>query len=398
MVGGIILAMVISLINVTCGIICGLIGSRLIGHISVVQKFIEALVLVVFTIIALVWNTTVAIYRDLVERFLASQSAAEFAAGATSDEPPQTTEHIGTLFGTAFQQLIDLRLSLSSIESIGLLFLGLLIWFLSALKGRSGFTDPYWGYKPVDQAFRKADDEWNDARDEYDDEVAAIVESEIEELTHAAKDDQVRLTDVFKITNTLRVREREALGLVESWDTEQKQLLKYYRDENLKVRGTEQSVPAYFDSYPSVLEGDEIESLESRLMDLENGAKTTVEQNDTARQMMIAAIHRRRSEHASTRDQEIQRVIDAAERRTQLESPLPSLTRAAVSPRAIADERGTSSANEISKTKIPSIVTIFECCQRSLGRDCDFDRHGGCRLCRFFLDPTPTRGNRSDIG
>jgi len=144
LLGGAITAIGLSGANVTLGYLAGFLGLRYLQHKRLPMKALGASVFAVMTLLALMLNLFAADWRD--------QLAA--LAGRQLDMGSDASFHLWSL------------LQLDSPQSIILLMLGAGVWVFAALKGYSGFDDPYPDYGKMDRAARDAADTLSDFRAE----------------------------------------------------------------------------------------------------------------------------------------------------------------------------------------------------------------------------------------
>jgi hypothetical protein len=156
-VGGASQALLFGVVNVAIGFGAGFLGLRLIGHVKGWLKLLGFTILLGTLSCGAYWNLKVAHYRDLLER----SANAEFLNHASV---------VPTLDW----------LSLSTIESWALLFFGLFVFVLAMLEGRggrSGFSDPYCGYRAVDLVHRETEADYRAAKEEYRAAVRAAIDA-----------------------------------------------------------------------------------------------------------------------------------------------------------------------------------------------------------------------------
>ena len=142
LLGGAITAIGLSGANVTLGYLAGFLGLRYLQHVRLPLKAMGALAFAALTLLALMLNLFAADWRD--------QLAA--LAGRQIDMGSDAGFHIWSL------------LQLNSPQAIILLMLGAGVWVFAALKGYSGFDDPYPDYGKMDRAAQDAADALSDFR------------------------------------------------------------------------------------------------------------------------------------------------------------------------------------------------------------------------------------------
>jgi len=142
LLGGAITAIGLSGANVTLGFIAGFLGLRYLQHRQLPMKLMGALAFAFVGLLALMLNLFAADWRDQ----LASLS------GRTVDMGSDAGFYLWSL------------LALDSPQAIILLMLGAGVWVFSALKGYSGFDDPYPDFGKMDRAAQTASESLSDFR------------------------------------------------------------------------------------------------------------------------------------------------------------------------------------------------------------------------------------------
>jgi len=236
-IGGAILAGFISAINIVTGVAAGFYGWRYLGHKSPTMKYLIGLpVMLVCHGIALFWNVLIAHFREVSEA-LASNTDFNFDPAVLTRD---TLAHMHTngFFGVA------------SVQSLGLLFLGLFIHLYSAKEGWDDLSDRYPDYKKKDLRVTIARENYEDALADVRDEGRDAIEA-IEKLF---KDNTTRTRTCYEITSEMLAlaaqRKQEVRNSEDKWVADGNQLLKTYREVNLQIRD-EGTAPFYFSSYPS---------------------------------------------------------------------------------------------------------------------------------------------------
>ncbi len=238
--GGVVLAALVSAVNIGLGVAAGAVGWRLIGHRFTTPKVIGWLAAITCHVLALFWNLFVAHFREVVEQSaVAAQQAGGFDYASTA---VNTLAHIQTegFFG------------LQTLLSWGLLFIGLGVHLYSAKEGWDDMADRYWDYKPVEQAWREAREDYQaaleDARGDAEDAVRELTAS----LRTQQRDGELNARAIAGLLDSAEHRAIDARNAESEWIRQGAALLKAYRDENAAVR-TDRP-PAYFASYPSAQE------------------------------------------------------------------------------------------------------------------------------------------------
>ena len=228
-VGGVVLAAVISLVNISLGILGGGVGWRLVGHRFPVQKAVGWGVSVAAILLAFFWNIYAAHFREVAE--------AAVDTGTTA-----------TLANHAVDALAHIKahglLGLTSLFSWGLFALGLLVHLAASREAWDDMADRYWDYRRYDRAYRTARLDYEDtvadakaAATEAGREVLAELEAAYAPHTH----DRDRLLALAELAQRRLAEGRDAEA---EWVRQGGALIKAYRDENAQVRSD--PAPAYF--------------------------------------------------------------------------------------------------------------------------------------------------------
>ncbi len=238
--GGVVLAALISLVNIGLGVAAGAVGWRLIGHRFLTPKIIGWVLAITVHVVALFWNLFVAHFREVVEaNAIAAQAAGGFDYTGVA---ANTLAHIQTegFFG------------LQTLLSWGLLFIGLGVHLYSAKEGWDDMADRYWDYKPVEQAWREAREDYEaaleDARADAEDAVKEVTET----LRTRHREGELNARAIAGLLDSAEHRAIDARNAEAEWVRQGAALLKAYRDENAAVRTD--APPAYFSQYPSAQE------------------------------------------------------------------------------------------------------------------------------------------------
>lgn len=225
---GAFLAVVCSVINVALGFLAGFVGLRLLSHVRIALKVTGGVTLLAFILAGGEWNLAIARFRD------------DLAAGGEA-----------SLAGAAASASVS-WLATASPEAIGLLFLGAMIFLAAMLKGRGGhggFTDTYWGYRPVDRDRRVSEDDYKRGKDTYRAQVAAAYEKArvaVRRLHEASRQELQIARETLAEAEERAAEVRDSIG---EWIRDGGSALRFYREENRAVRTL--PAPAYFDIYPS---------------------------------------------------------------------------------------------------------------------------------------------------
>jgi hypothetical protein len=226
LLGGAITAIGLSGANVTLGFLAGFLGLRYLQHARLPIKAMGAAGFGATALLALMLNLFAAAWRDQ----MAALSGRQLDLGADS------SFHLWSL------------LQLESPQAIILLMLGAGVWVFAAMKGYSGFDDPYPDYGKMHRAVRDAEDEYSDLRAEGRRTLEAPVDAAKAALA-------ARLTEMRAEFDAMsRAFDAAALEM-ETLDAQARALdeaaaaaVHLYRRENAAARQT--PAPAYFGTAP----------------------------------------------------------------------------------------------------------------------------------------------------
>lgn len=235
LVGGAVLAGMISAVNILLGLAAGMVGWRYLGHIDPIKKIFGAVVALVLHSAAIAFNLLVAHFREAAELLLAD--------GNFAFEPGQLRE--ATLNHIAINGIFGL----ASLESLALLALGLAIHFYAAKKGWDDFYDRYPDYARVDRNADEAIDAHAEAVTAARNAARLAVEAVEGQATSLANQARTNLNRVRNLLDLAEERRQEVINSEDVWVMTGERLLKIYRDTNLHLR-VEERYPAYFDTYP----------------------------------------------------------------------------------------------------------------------------------------------------
>lgn len=226
LLGGAITAVGLSGANVTLGFLAGFLGLRYLQHASLPTKVMGAAAFAAIAALALMLNLFAADWRD--------QLAA--LNGAQVDMGSDASFHLWSL------------LALDSPQAIILLMLGAGVWVFAALKGYSGFDDPYPDFGKMDRAAKAASEALSDFR--------ADARLELEAPINAAKAALAARTDKMRAEFEAMSKAFDAAALkMELLDAKARALddaaagaVHLYRQENAAARTS--PAPAYFSTEP----------------------------------------------------------------------------------------------------------------------------------------------------
>ena len=226
LLGGAITAIGLSGANVTLGFLAGFLGLRYIQHVRFGQKALGAIAFAGITFLGLMLNLFAADWRDR----LAALSGQQLNGGDDAGF------HLWSL------------LQLSSPQAIILLMLGAGVWVFAALKGYSGFDDPYPEFGKMDRAAVSASDTLSDFRAEARVELEAPIDD-------AKKALAVRLEKMRAEFAAMNKAFDEAAVKMETLDAQARAIddaaaagVHLYRQENVLMRTS--PAPAYFSAPP----------------------------------------------------------------------------------------------------------------------------------------------------
>ncbi|MBK6703020.1 MAG: hypothetical protein IPG56_04025 [Caulobacteraceae bacterium] len=226
LLGGAITAIGLSGANVTLGFIAGFLGLRYLQHREAPMKAMGAVAFAFVGLLALMLNLFAADWRDQ----LATLSGRQVDMGSDA------SFHLWSL------------LSLDSPQAIILLMLGAGVWVFSALKGYSGFDDPYPDFGKMDRAAKAASETLSDFR--------ADARVDLEAPINKAKTELLARVDKMRAEFDAMSKAFDAAAMnMETLDAKGRALddaaasaVHLYRQENAAARTS--PAPAYFSSPP----------------------------------------------------------------------------------------------------------------------------------------------------
>lgn len=183
LIGGAAQALILSLANVSTGLLLGLIGIRLACHRQWrlrVFGWLASLCLVSF---GFFWNLYVAHLRNASELLAAAQRGSK---GHNLTQAP----------ANALDLMISSPFDFSSSDSIALLVLGLLIFGFATIEGRSGLADPYWGYKARDQGLADARADHGAMKERYRRALSRVLEQNGAHIDRIMASDQQKMDQI----------------------------------------------------------------------------------------------------------------------------------------------------------------------------------------------------------
>lgn len=226
LLGGAITAIGLSGANVTLGYLAGFLGLRYLQHVKLPLKAMGALGFAALALMALMLNLFAADWRD--------QLAA--LAGRQLDMGSDASFHLWSL------------LSLDSPQAIILLMLGAGVWVFAALKGYSGFDDPYPDFGKMDRAAKSAAEALAEVRAEGRLELEAPMEAAKAALAARLTKMRAELDAMSKAFDTASVKMETLDANARALDDAAASAIHLYRQENVALRTT--PAPAYFGAPP----------------------------------------------------------------------------------------------------------------------------------------------------
>jgi hypothetical protein len=226
LLGGAITAIGLSGANVTLGYLAGFLGLRYLQHVKLPIKIAGALAFAALTVLALVLNLFAANWRD--------QLAA--LAGRQIDSGSDASFHLWSL------------LQLETPQSIILLMLGAGVWVFAALKGYSGFDDPYPDYGKMHRAARDAADALSDFRADARLELEAPVNAARAALAARMEKMRAEFEAMNKAFDTAAAKMETLDAKARALDQAAADAVHLYRQENTAARTA--PAPAYFSVAP----------------------------------------------------------------------------------------------------------------------------------------------------
>ncbi len=221
LLGGAVTAVGLSGANVCLGFLCGYIGLRYVQHVRAAMKIAGGLGFCAFGTLALMLNLFAADWRDKL-----STGAEASDAGYDADF------HLWSL------------LALESPQAVILLMLGAGVWVFAALKGYSGFDDPYPDFGKLDRAAREAGEALAEERAQAREDLEEPVNTARAEITAKLADLRAQIALMTKTFDEAALRlggldaEHARLGALKV------EAIELYRRENSAARTT--PPPAYF--------------------------------------------------------------------------------------------------------------------------------------------------------
>lgn len=226
LLGGAITAIGLSGANVTLGFIAGFLGLRYLQHRQVPMKAMGAAAFAFVGGLALMLNLFAADWRDQ----MAALSGRQLDMGSD-----------------ASFQLWSL-LALDSPQAIILLMLGAGVWVFAALKGYSGFDDPYPDFGKMDRATKAASESLSDFRADARLELEAPINGAKAALLARMEKMRAEFEAMKKAFDAAAVKMEALDAKARALDDAAASAVHLYRQENAAARTS--PAPAYFSSAP----------------------------------------------------------------------------------------------------------------------------------------------------
>ncbi len=226
LLGGAITAIGLSGANVTLGFLAGFLGLRYLQHRQVPMKLLGALAFGFVGLLALMLNLFAADWRD--------QLAA--LSGRTVDMGSDASFHLWSL------------LALDSPQAIILLMLGAGVWVFSALKGFSGFDDPYPDFGKMDRAAQAASEALSDFRADARLELEAPINVAKAALSARTEKMRAEFAAMSKAYDAAALKKEALDAKARALDEAAASAVHLYRQENAAARSS--PAPAYFNAPP----------------------------------------------------------------------------------------------------------------------------------------------------
>lgn len=226
LLGGAIIAIGLSGANVTLGFLAGFLGLRYLQHVRAPIKVAGVLAFAALALLALMLNLFAADWRDV----LAARSGGQLDMGADA------SFHLWSL------------LNLKSPQAIILLMLGAGVWAFAAIKGYSGFDDPYPDYGKMARAAQNAADELSDFKAEARRELEAPVDAAKAALAARIETMRAEFEAMSRAFDTAAEKCAELDVHARALDHAAAAAVHLYRQENAAARSG--PAPAYFGTPP----------------------------------------------------------------------------------------------------------------------------------------------------
>ena len=226
LLGGAITAIGLSGANVTLGFLAGFLGLRYLQHLRLPMKAMGAAAFAFIGALALMLNLFAADWRDQIAALNGRQLDMGSDAGF----------HIWSL------------LALDSPQAIILLMLGAGVWVFAALKGFSGFDDPYPDFGKMDRVARAASEALSDFRADARMELEAPINAAKAALLARMEKMRAEFEAMSKAFDSAAMKMEALDARARALDDAAASAVHLYRQENAAARTS--PAPAYFNSPP----------------------------------------------------------------------------------------------------------------------------------------------------
>lgn len=226
LLGGAITAIGLSGANVTLGFLAGFLGLRYLQHRQFPMRAMGAAAFAFIGALALMLNLFAADWRD--------QMAA--LSGRQLDMGSDASFHLWSL------------LALDSPQAIILLMLGAGVWVFAALKGYSGFDDPYPDFGKMDRTAKAATEALSDFRADARLELEAPINAAKAALSARLEKMRAEFEAMNKAFDAAAVKMEALDAKARALDEAAAGAVHLYRQENAAARTS--PAPAYFNSPP----------------------------------------------------------------------------------------------------------------------------------------------------
>ncbi|MGE0531121.1 MAG: hypothetical protein AB7G40_00210 [Hyphomonadaceae bacterium] len=226
LLGGAITAIGLSGANVTLGFLAGFLGLRYLQHRQFPMRAMGAAAFAFIGALALMLNLFAADWRD--------QMAA--LSGRQLDMGSDASFHLWSL------------LALDSPQAIILLMLGAGVWVFAALKGYSGFDDPYPDFGKMDRTAKAATEALSDFRADARLELEAPINAAKAALSARLEKMRAEFEAMNKAFDAAAVKMEALDAKARALDEAAAGAVHLYRQENATARTS--PAPAYFNSPP----------------------------------------------------------------------------------------------------------------------------------------------------
>ena len=226
LLGGAITAIGLSGANVTLGYLAGFLGLRYLQHTRLPVKAAGAAAFALLALLALMLNLFAADWRDRLAAL----------AGRQIDMGSDAGFHIWSL------------LQLDSPQAIILLMLGAGVWVFAALKGYSGFDDPYPDFGKITRAAEAASQELSHFRTAARAELEAPIDTAKIALAGRLEKMRAEFEAMNKAFDGAAVKMEQLDAKARALDDAAAAAIHLYRQENMAARTA--PAPAYFSAAP----------------------------------------------------------------------------------------------------------------------------------------------------